>query len=112
MKLTIIPRKDDITHVALAGRLDVTAADDVSTQFHSVIAARGKPAIVDLTDLEFIASLGIGALMECAWVLRGKGQKMVLMNPQERVERTLRVVSVETVVPITASLDEAVAALR
>ena len=73
MELSIIESNDTLTHVALSGRLDAVGVQQVGTRFQGVTASRGKPTIIDLSNVEFIASLGLGMLLSCARSLHGRG---------------------------------------
>ena len=61
MKLTIIEQTDEITHVALAGSLNIAGVHAIDVEFHRVTAAREKPAIVDISAVDFISSLSWSA---------------------------------------------------
>jgi anti-anti-sigma factor len=79
----------------------------VEVKFLAATAARRKPAIVDLSDVTFVGSLGIGMLVGAAKALARHGISMVLLDPQEFVERTLTVAKVPDVIPIARGIDEA-----
>ena len=59
MLLEVADRTDGVTLVALVGRLDVSGLHDVDMKFHAVTAAGQRPAIVDLSRLDYIASLDL-----------------------------------------------------
>ncbi len=107
MHMTIVERTDDISHVVLVGRLDTTGAEEISERFSQATAARGRPAIVDLSQIDFMASRGIGVLLANGNKLLKAGHKLVLLNPQQLVESVLRTSRLETVMPIAFDLDEA-----
>lgn len=64
MELKVIKADGDYTHVALCGRLDIDGVTSVEMNFTNVVSAKGKPAIVDMTEVSFIASLGMRMLLE------------------------------------------------
>jgi len=99
---------DRITHLALSGKLDVAGMHDVDMKFHGYTAARRRPTLVDISDMEFITSLGMGMFIACARSLQRFGAKMVLLNPQPEVETALRAVGVDQGIPIVRSVDEGV----
>jgi serine/threonine-protein kinase RsbW/sigma-B regulation protein RsbU (phosphoserine phosphatase) len=108
MKITILPRADDITHVALSGRLDTSAVTELDESFSQATAARERPTIVDLSEIDFMASSGIGMLLSSSKRLRKGGHRFVLLNPQKLVDASLRTARMETVMPIAYDLDEAI----
>ena len=107
MQLEATPRQDGITQVALIGRLDINGLHEVDIKFHGATAARGQPAIVDLTGLDYIASLGMGMLISCAQSLKRKGYTMVIMGAQGDVDTALRTAGIDQAIPMAADLDEA-----
>ena len=105
MEVKEVGRDDGISQVELIGTLDVAGMHDVDAEFHSLTALPGQPCIVDLSKVTYIASLGMGMLISCAQSLGRRGQKMVLMAPQEPVLEVLRAVGLDSAIPIV--MDEA-----
>lgn len=112
MELRIIAADETHSHVVLLGKLDIPGTAAVELRFSTATAARGKPTIVDLSGVEFIASLGMGMLISCARSLSRKGVPMVLVSPQLLVEKTLRAAGIHQIVPIVPDLEQARARLR
>jgi serine/threonine-protein kinase RsbW len=107
MKMTIVPRADGITHVVLAGRLDSNAAEEISEGFFQATAARGQSAIVDLSEVDFMVSRGIGLFLTNGTKLRKAGHMLVILNPQALVKDGLRTTRADRVTPIASDWDEA-----
>jgi anti-anti-sigma factor len=112
MELISIERTDNITHLKLRGALDMAGIRAVDTRFYGETSARDRPAIVDLSELDSITSLGIGMLFGCAKSLHRRGYRMVLLQPRGLVDDVLRRVGVHEVIPFAASLDEALKIAR
>jgi anti-anti-sigma factor len=112
MKMTILPRADDITHVALSGSLDTNAVAEIDESFAQATSAPERPTIVDLSQIDFMASSGIGMLLSSSKRLRKAGHNFVLLNPQKLVDASLRTARIETVMPIAYDLGEAIRILR
>jgi anti-anti-sigma factor len=106
MQITQIRLDDEVTHLALAGRLDAAGLQGNDLKFTGFTAARRKPTLVDLSQVEFIASLGVGLLINCAKSLTRAGTKLVLLCPSEQVERVLTTLGIDQVIPIARSLEE------
>ena len=111
MQLDDHPRDDGVTLVALVGRLDLKGLHDVDMRFHALTAARGAPTIVDMSGIEYIASLGMGMLISCAQSLQRKGQQMVLAGATGDVDAALRTAGLDAAIPMVADLDEALGVL-
>jgi anti-anti-sigma factor len=111
-EVSLVESMDDVTVVALAGRLDMAGVDAVGIRFTAMTAGRHKPTIVDLSGVEFIASLGIGMLIREAKALAKQGARTILAAPVEMVEKALRAASIDAVVPIAPDVLQARALLR
>jgi anti-anti-sigma factor len=111
MELKEIHLDNQITHLALVGKLDVAGLHAVDVKFHGYTAARRRPTLVDLSQLEFISSLGMGMFISCAHSLGRHRAKMVLLNPQPVVEEAMNSVGLGKAIPIAHSLEEALGIL-
>jgi len=108
MKLDTVDLEGGITKAVLSGRMDIEGATAVDLKF-SVLAGARKKLIVDLSDVSFMASLGIRTLMLGAKAMMNKGGKMVLLNPQPNVEKVLETTGVNTVIPVVHDMGAALA---
>jgi anti-anti-sigma factor len=100
MSLSIVESGEKATIVALHGRLDAAGVQAVQTEFLQSTAALKKPAIVDMSDVTFMASLGIRMLVEAAKSLKSSGARLVLIKPQPLVEKSLKSSGLDVVVGI------------
>jgi anti-sigma B factor antagonist len=110
MNLDTVELENGITKIVLSGRMDIEGATAVDLRF-SVIAGARKKVAVDLSEVTFMASLGIRTLMLSAKAIANKGGKMVLVGPQPHVEKVLETTGVNSIIPIVRTLDEAAVAL-
>jgi anti-anti-sigma factor len=99
MNLAVSELNNGITKISLEGRLDVDGALKIDSEFNK-IAEEKKNVLVDLSDVTFIASLGLRTLITGAKATATQGGKLVLFNPQPNVEKVLRTSHVDTVMPI------------
>ena len=107
MQLQILRSDDAVTHVALAGRLDIAGAQDVQDRFTFAIAPRHKPTIVDLSQVTFLASMGMALLVSVAKALRPAGVPLILCGPIDLVHRSLVAAGMQHLMTIVATPDEA-----
>lgn len=110
--LTVIRADETLTHVALVGRLDVQGVNRVQDQFVFNTTTRRRATLVDLSEVSFIASLGMGMLVGAAKALQRQGARMVLVHPRELVQRALEAAGIQQVIPIAQGEEEALALLR
>ena len=112
MDITTLERDDGITHVVLSGRLDTTAAEELGQNISDATAGRDQPAIVDVSGIEFLASMGIGLLLANSKRLTKAGHKLVILNPQGMVDVVLKASRLDKVMAIAYDLDSALQILQ
>jgi len=101
MDMQVLEAGDSLSRVALAGMLDLTGVGEVETRFLAATVARGKPAIVDLSEVSFISSLGMGMLLTAVKGLKRKGMKLVLLKPQPNIVMALKAARLHELLPMT-----------
>lgn len=104
----LIHQRDDISHVALEGRLDATAVEEMEQPFAEATTGRGLPTVIDMSGITFMSSLGIGFLFANTKKLKKAGCKLVLLNPQGMVENVLKTSKMDKVMPLVYDLAEAI----
>ena len=107
-----IAGSDEVSHVALAGRLDIEGVSRVELPLTAATVSQRRPTIIDMSGVEFLGSLGIGLLVRCAISLQRSGARMVLFGCQPLVRKSLEVTKVNAVVPITDSVTEALTLVK
>jgi anti-anti-sigma factor len=98
-----------VTFVRLHGRLDAAGADRVGLRFTAAVAALGKPAVVDLSGVAFIASMGMRLLISAAKGARLRGHKVALFGAQPQVGEVLDEAALDQILDIVATEEEALA---
>lgn len=109
MEMAVEDLAGGVTRVALSGRLDVAGAGRIDLRF-SVLAGSRKALVVDLSQVSFLASMGLRTLLTGARTVRSKGGKMVLLSPDANVAKVLEIAGVETLLPIYHDAAAALAA--
>jgi len=84
MKIDVVELENGITKFILSGRMDIQGATATDMTF-SVIAGTKKKVVVDLSDVTFMASLGLRTLTVSAKSIASKGGRMV--PPQSTAQR-------------------------
>ena len=107
MELTILEQLPDLTVVALHGRLDTQGVDRVETRFNAALVAARRPAVVDLSDVAFLSSMGVRMLLTAAKALGRQGSKLVLVAPQPLVAGALRHSAIDQILPVCVDLASA-----
>lgn len=100
MELEIKNQSDQITHLALRGRLDTAGVTQVDLGFTAHTVPRAKPLLLDMSEVTFLASLGLRMLLTVAKALHSRGAKMVLLSPQPAVRQVLSVSGFDQLMPV------------
>jgi anti-anti-sigma factor len=100
MELEIKNQSDQITYLALRGRLDTTGVDEVELKFTSHTVPRGKPLLLDMSEVTFLSSLGMRMLLTVAKALDRRGAKTVLLSPQPAVQQVLNLSGFDQLMPV------------
>jgi len=98
--------------ITLTGRLDTPSVGRIETGFIASLVPKGRSAIVDLSQVDFVASLGIRMLLTAARGLSMRQARLVLFAPQEPVREVFDAVSLADLIPIVADESAAMTALR
>jgi anti-anti-sigma factor len=96
--------------VELAGRLDTPGVAQRELRFTAALVPRAARAIVDLSKVEFIGSMGIRMFISVARALAKKQGKLILYAPQPLVKEVLDTVSLGEIIPVKTDLSSALAA--
>jgi anti-sigma B factor antagonist len=97
----------DVRKVVLVGRLDTAGVDLVETKFGAAIVPNGKNTIVDLTQVTFLASMGIRMLISTTRALSRKGGKLVLYGAGPGVMDVIETTALTELIPVATTEHEA-----
>ena len=75
------------------------------------LAEEKRNVVVDMTEVSFLASLGIRTLVVSCKTLAAKGGNLVLLSLQPGVEKVLKTSGLHTMIPIVADIGAAEAIL-
>jgi stage II sporulation protein AA (anti-sigma F factor antagonist) len=87
---------DRVCVVALRGRLDLLAAEELESQLAALVQAGHRRFVVDLSALTYIGSIGIRVLLELAGRVKGQGLAC-LCSPTPLVKEVLDLVRISSV---------------
>lgn len=108
----IITDVSGVTKVELNGRLDTANVNQVETSFIAGIVPKGQNTMIDLTQVSFIASLGIRMLLSAARVLTRRGAKFVMYGATPAVLDIIETTALSEVIPVLGTEADALAAIN
>lgn len=109
MEFQVAEVSPDTVRVVLTGRLDAAGADKAELPFTAAVGGGGKNALLDLSGVGFVGSLGIRMLIAVARVVHRKGRQMVLFGVAPDVAEVFDTVSLDQLIPIVGTEAEALA---
>lgn len=93
MSLSINTR-EDTARVLVEGEVDVSNADELRDAVDAALALDAPEVTVDLSQVPYIDSTGIGVLVGAAHRATEAGKKLVVSSPQKNVARVLGLLGV------------------
>jgi anti-anti-sigma factor len=92
----------------LRGRLDSPGVDQIASKFTASVVPDGRNTVVDLSEVNFIASMGLRLFISIAKSLKRQNARLILFAPQTQVSEVFNTVLLHDLVPIVADEAEAV----
>jgi anti-anti-sigma factor len=96
--------------IATSGVVDMITAPQLEEAIKAALAKSPKGIVVDLTDVEFLASAGMGVIV-AAHDAAPDGVVIHIVAEGPATSRPLKLVGIADIVPLHATLDDALAAL-
>lgn len=110
MDLEVTSRQQSgATVVSAVGEVDVWTAERLRSVLHDAEAAGPQTLVVDLTEVGFLDSTGIGVLVGALRRQREAGRQLLLVVSNTHVMKVLTITSLDKVFPISTTLPEALA---
>lgn len=108
MKLTYTISKDELSHyLYIQGDL---IGDEVGPKLVEVVSDAleegAKKFVVDLSEVRYISSSGIGLLITMLTKMRNKGGEVYLTAPSEHVKKLLIITKLNNIFKVYESIDD------
>ncbi len=111
MELKVGTREDSgRTVVNVGGEIDVYTAPTLRQQLSDLVAQGKYHLVLDLEDVAFLDSTGLGVLVGGLKRVRAHDGSMHLVCTQERILKVFRITGLTKVFPIHASVPDALGA--
>ena len=107
MEFAIERLDNGIKKITLRGRMDIDGTNQIDLRLSAETSMERANVVVDLSEVDFMASVGIGVLVRSYKALKLRGGKMVFLNPQKVVEMVLDRTLVNTLIPVYYDLKTA-----
>jgi anti-anti-sigma factor len=104
-------RVGEVAIVAPSGVVDMLTAPQLETAIRAAVDTKPTGLVVDLTDVEFLASAGMGVIVAAHDEI-GSVTNFCVVAEGPATSRPLKLVGIADIVALYATLDEALAALQ
>lgn len=111
MQLQVTTLDEGVTALELSGRLDLAGSRQIELSY--TVHAANQPArvLVDLSAVDFVASIGIRLLLSGAKAQMQRGGRTVICGAQPAVRDVLETTGIAALIPLCDSRAAAVEAL-
>jgi anti-anti-sigma factor len=111
MDMAVSELAGGVTCVRLQGRMDAAGAGRIDLPFTANVVAVGHNAVIDLSGVTFIASMGIRLLISAARGLHGKGARLALFGARDMVRTVLDEAAIDQIIALVDTEEQALRAL-
>jgi anti-anti-sigma factor len=106
MNLRVITSSSHPATIALEGSLDLHGVEEVETPFLAAISAH-PGAVVDLSQLTFVASLGMRMFIAAHKILALTGKPLIVFSPNPQVRKIIHHSGMDSLLTIAEDETEA-----
>jgi len=110
MDIAIEDLDGGVKHVKLNGAIDIEGANTLTVPL-AALAGKHDRIIVDMSGVDYIASVGIGILISNAQAVERRKGHFVIASPGGLAGDVLRTMKLDMVIPIHETLDDAIKAV-
>ena len=105
--MSIIKTEKNTLITEISGELDHHSAAKIRAEIDAAISEEAKNIILDLTNLTFMDSSGIGMIMGRYKKIQSFGGKLVIVSPKPQVKRILEISGLFNIITIESSVNKA-----
>ena len=92
LEITITDEPKNGKRISLAGSLDTDTAPQLEARIDASIDSSVTTLILDMKDLEFLSSAGLGVIFMTMKELKSRQGKIILINLQPQIQRVFDII--------------------
>ncbi|MXW97182.1 MAG: STAS domain-containing protein [Acidimicrobiaceae bacterium] len=93
------------TVLSVGGDLDVVGAPDMRQAVVTAVAEGSRLLVLDLSELDFVDSFGLGAVVGALKRVRQRGGELALVCPSSRIRRVFEICDLDRILALHHSTD-------
>lgn len=99
---------ENLRNIYLTGRLDIQGTEEISTEFTKLNAEAKQNVMIDLSEVSFLASMGIRELISNAKSLQRRGGRMILyVGNNALIAKILETTNIGELLPLFKDKEDA-----
>jgi anti-sigma B factor antagonist len=103
---------DPVWLISLTGELDFHSAPRFRRAFTDTTPPAGDDVVLDLSELAFLDSSGLAAVIELYLLLERAGARLVVVSTRAPVTRVFTVTAIDRFVHLTPTREQAIASMH
>jgi len=96
------------TVIRVVGRVDAETAPQFEARLREHIEADKSNLVLEMDATDYMSSAAVRALISAQKALKGKGGRVVLAQPSERVKEIIQITGMEALFPIFPTTEAAI----
>ena len=96
-----------LIYVTLTGRLDLPGTQKIENPFSFQVTSKKASVLVDMSGVDFIASIGMRLLLTSARAVESRGGQLGLLNMTERVNDAVKTAGIDQLISAYTDFDQA-----
>lgn len=110
MRIQQTPIEPDIMLVQITGRISLGRdCEDVEYAVDELIRANRKKVVFDLSQIDYVDSMGVGILVMCGGKMKAAGGELRLASLQPRIAELMKMTKLDQVFPFYSTAAAAIA---
>jgi anti-anti-sigma factor len=100
----------DVPVLAMSGTIDLATSRGLAAKLAELAGEPGSAAVLDLANVTFMDSMGLGVVLKAAGRFRRQAKRLVIVAPPGPVLRLLEMTAMDGRLALAATREEAIAA--
>ncbi|MFH1752748.1 MAG: STAS domain-containing protein [Candidatus Omnitrophota bacterium] len=107
LDIIVTKKRDYVYAVSLKGSIDGATYEELEGELKEIIDSKAKAAILDMSDVSYISSIGIRVIMSTKKALTAIGASFTMVNLQPQIKKVFDVMKILPMFDIFNDMPEA-----
>ena len=106
LDIRLIKKEDGVFVLVLNGSIDNATCPKLKQQIDELLAGDIKTLVLDLEDLKFMSSVGVGLVNNTKNLLKKKSAEFAMVNPSPQIKKVFEIMSLLPEMNVFNNTDE------